>query len=565
MKLMPTDAMKKNPAPKLGPNTQEVDLSKLVESMGGEHTGKPVDQSLYGHPVFMQAEKGPQQAILNNPFNVGAPMPSAESISKEICSVQPMTPGVFVKAMAAMGESMKYLHEKKAAESFLPEALPASFINLDHVVPVPYMLRHHAVDVPNALASVDGPVEVFFDLERIGSITSGVGEPSLQKYLATMFMGYNAPVKLDEVRKAIEDRVSYMLEALDHGEGEYRLNIVADWGGGIVKPIDKSYALTIEEYDKVVAAAKVAVPDGITDTEYFYAKVAGGLPAVACRIRHHHVEKRFTVVVDVTKGSELYLLDAMNEAGKYLAGKYGDDVHLIWKIRDVAAEEAVAGAASQVKVVCDESNNTPEDVAQGKLNVDVIVPTPVDHVELGFEVGSTGAKFDEVLGAEHVPGVGNWPVPCPPPTVAAKKVPCSAPDGHLVAKPGPGWWAGYDHCWHPPEEKKPKLELVTKKDLDAKEYDATFMTKPTISLEDLKKASAMYAGTPFEMTVPEEFLNKPVQAHYSVDKAELVPSPEAAKSILKSMVEIIQQDLDAEIVGQTYLDPKSSVVGTNTK
>ena len=102
------------------------------------------------------------------------------------------------------------------------------------------------------------------------------------------------------------------------------------------------------------------------------------------------------------------------------------------------------GPYAPIDVKCDEENNTPEDVEQGKMNVGVVVP--IEHVELDFVIA---------------PGVGdNQPVPCDPPKpkpVVAKKVPSvDAATGKLIGPPGPGWWIGNDFCWHPPVGKMEK-------------------------------------------------------------------------------------------------------------
>lgn len=160
-----------------------------------------------------------------------------------------------------------------------------------------------------------------------------------------------------------------------------------------------------------------------------------------------------------------------------------------------------------IVVKCDEENNTPEDVEQGKLNVEVAVPA--DHVQLDFVIGPEGAdpaettpqelgkgqkkpmkKFVEKLVkanpelltnpegfdgpivdpdpeasaafkslTDWVTGEGNdnQPVPCDPPEpskpLAVTKVPYTDEHGAKVAAPGPGWWVGDDFCWHPPVEK----------------------------------------------------------------------------------------------------------------
>ncbi len=80
--------------------------------------------------------------------------------------------------------------------------------------------------------------------------------------------------------------------------------------------------------------------------------------------------------------------------------------------------EALEAASEEVwkntKVVCDSTNNTPEDIEQGKMNVDVYLPKPANHIELDVVIGPSEKFSDDVLAALKD---GNAPKSCVPPKV----------------------------------------------------------------------------------------------------------------------------------------------------
>lgn len=65
-----------------------------------------------------------------------------------------------------------------------------------------------------------------------------------------------------------------------------------------------------------------------------------------------------------------------------------------------------------MKVVCDETNNSPEDVAQSKLNIDIVQLKPAEYVEVKFVVSQDGPTLDEVLTSTDVDVLlSTWPGP----------------------------------------------------------------------------------------------------------------------------------------------------------
>ncbi len=63
-----------------------------------------------------------------------------------------------------------------------------------------------------------------------------------------------------------------------------------------------------------------------------------------------------------------------------------------------------------IKVTCDETNNTKEDIAEGKVNVDVTVTLPKTKLKKGFAVmdpaqvrqlASMGGKAAHAAGTAH--------------------------------------------------------------------------------------------------------------------------------------------------------------------
>ena len=158
-----------------------------------------------------------------------------------------------------------------------------------------------------------------------------------------------------------------------------------------------------------------------------------------------------------------------------------------------------------VHVKCDEENNTPEDIKQGKLNVNILAP-PAEHIDVSFVLDSDGNAIANAK--KTVEADTNQPVPCDPPSlvVEAKKVPVVDKHGKEVVSPGKGWWIGDDFCWHPPftkEQKKYASDLITAfqpavlgqlpNPAETKCFITSYTplyTTPSIVLEDIQKKIA---------------------------------------------------------------------------
>ena len=50
-----------------------------------------------------------------------------------------------------------------------------------------------------------------------------------------------------------------------------------------------------------------------------------------------------------------------------------------------------------MKVTCDETNNSSADIEAGKLNVDVVVPVPAEHIDMKFVMAESGVKFEDIV------------------------------------------------------------------------------------------------------------------------------------------------------------------------
>lgn len=152
------------------------------------------------------------------------------------------------------------------------------------------------------------------------------------------------------------------------------------------------------------------------------------------------------------------------------------------------------GQLPSVQVKCDEENNTPADVEQGKLNVDVVLTPPVGDVTVDFVLDPDGSKMDEAAGPKL-----NYPVPCDPPSKTSEsvlmKVPTVDEHGAPISPPGPGWWAGDDFCWHPPVEKGDNKvhEDVLEPGVIFAPYMPLYNTPP-VTFEDFKKKQRQIAS-----------------------------------------------------------------------
>lgn len=83
--------------------------------------------------------------------------------------------------------------------------------------------------------------------------------------------------------------------------------------------------------------------------------------------------------------------------------------YLLWKFRkDIERVKRNYTESGAFNVICDHTNNTPESLERGELNVDFIPPRTIPYIRLNFIVDKEGGiQFSEIVNGNTMNRVEN--------------------------------------------------------------------------------------------------------------------------------------------------------------